>query len=71
MTIVWDAHARASLVAAAAAALGILALTSLSPSAPPRAREVQAPPVRAPIAASVAYSRDSLAVLSRADSLNR
>ena len=71
MTIVWDAHARASLVAAAAAAFGLLALTSLSPSAPPRASVAQMPLVRAHLTPPVAYPRDSLAFLSRADSLNR
>ena len=57
-------------MASVGAALALFALASLSP-APPRASVAQMPPVRAPIAASVAYSRDSLAVLSRADSLNR
>jgi hypothetical protein len=61
---------RAAVVASVGAALALFALASLSP-APPRASVAQMPPVRAPIAASVAYSRDSLAVLSRADSLNR
>ena len=61
---------RAAVVASVGAALALFALASLSP-APPRASVAQMPPVRASIAASVAYSRDSLAVLSRADSLNR
>jgi hypothetical protein len=61
---------RAAIVAAAATALGILALANLT-SVPPRAGVAQEPQLRAPIAASVAYSRDSLAVLSRADSLDR
>jgi hypothetical protein len=56
---------RAAIVAAAATALGILALANLT-SVPPRAGVAQ-PQLRAPIAASVAYSRDSLAVLARAD----
>jgi hypothetical protein len=61
---------RAAVVASVGAALALFALASLSP-APPRASVAQMPPVRAPIAASVAYPRDSLAVLSRADSLSR
>jgi hypothetical protein len=61
---------RAAVMASVGAALALFALASLSP-APPRASVAQMPPVRAPIAASVAYPRDSLAVLSRADSLNR
>jgi hypothetical protein len=61
---------RAAIVAAAAAALGILALANLT-SAPSRAGVAQEPQLRAPIAASVAYPRDSFAVLSRADSLTR
>ena len=61
---------RAAVVASVGAALALFALASLSP-APPRASVAQMPPVRAPIAASVAYPRDSLVVLSRADSLNR
>jgi hypothetical protein len=61
---------RAAVMASVGAALALFALASLS-SAPPRASVAQMPPVRAPIAASVAYPRDSLAVLSRADSLNR
>ncbi len=58
---------RAAVVASVGAALALFALASLLP-APPRASVVHMPPVRAPTAASVAYSRDSLAVLSRADS---
>jgi hypothetical protein len=61
---------RAAVVVSVGAALALFALASLSP-APPRASVAQMPPVRAPIAASVAYPRDSLVVLSRADSLNR
>jgi hypothetical protein len=61
---------RAAVMASVGAALALLALASLSPAAP-RASVAQMPPVRAPIAASVAYPRDSLAVLSRAESLNR
>jgi hypothetical protein len=61
---------RAAVVASVGAALALFALASLTP-APPRASVAQMPPVRAPIAASVAYPRDSLAVLSRADSLDR
>jgi hypothetical protein len=57
-------------MASVGAVLALFALASLSP-APPRASVAQMLPVRAPIAASVAYPRDSLAVLSRADSLNR
>ena len=57
---------RAAVMASIGAALALFALTSLSP-APPRASVAQMPPVRAPIAASVAYPRDSLAVLSSAD----
>jgi hypothetical protein len=57
---------RAAVIASVGAALALFALTSLSP-APPRASVAQPLPVRAPIAASVAYPRDSLAVLSRAD----
>lgn|ERR1700733_2275346 len=53
----------------AATALGILALANLT-CVQPRAGVAQQPQLRAPIAASVAYSRDSLAVLSR-DSLKR
>jgi hypothetical protein len=53
-----------------AVVIALAALASLLP-APPRASVAQMPPVRAPIAAPVAYSRDSLAVLWRADSLNR
>ena len=54
---------RAAIVAAAATALGILALANLT-SVPPHAGVAQEPQLRAPTAASVAYSRDSLAVLS-------
>jgi hypothetical protein len=61
---------RAAVVASVGAALALFALASLLP-APPRASVAQMSPVRAPIAAPVAYSRDSLAVLSHADSLNR
>jgi hypothetical protein len=61
---------RAAIVAAAAAALGILALANLT-SAPPRAGVDQEPQLHASIAASVAYPRDSLAVLTRADGLAR
>jgi len=61
---------RSAAVASVGAALALFALASLSP-APPRANVAQMPPVRAPIAASVAYSRDYLAVLARADSVNR
>jgi hypothetical protein len=61
---------RAAIVAAAATALGIWALANLT-SVPPRADVSQEPQLRAPVAASVAYSRDSLAVLSRADSSDR
>ena len=61
---------RAAVVVSVGAALALFALASLSP-APPRASVAQMPPVRAPIAASVAYPRDSLVVLSSADSLNR
>jgi len=61
---------RAAVVASVGAALALFALASLSP-APPHASVAQMPPVRAPIAVPVAHSRDSLAVLSRADSLNR
>ena len=61
---------RAAVVASVGAALALFALASLSP-APPRASVAQMPPVRAPIAASVAYPRDSFAVLSSADSLGR
>jgi hypothetical protein len=61
---------RAEVVASVGAALALFAMASLLPS-PPRASVAQMPPVRAPIAAPIAYSRDSLAVLSRADSLNR
>ena len=61
---------RTVVVASVGAALALFALASLSP-APPRASVPQMLPVRAPIAASVAYPRDSLAVLSRADSSNR
>ena len=61
---------RAAVVASVGAALALFAMASLSP-APPRASVAQMPPVRAPLAASVAYSRDYLAVLSRADSVNR
>ena len=61
---------RAVVVASVGAALALFALASLLPS-PPRASVAQMPPVRAPIAGPIAYSRDSLAILSRADSLNR
>ena len=61
---------RAAVVVSVGAALALFALASLSP-APPRASVAQMPPVRAPIAASVAYPRASLVVLSSADSLNR
>jgi hypothetical protein len=61
---------RAAIVAAAATTLGILALANLT-SVQQRAGVAQQPQLRAPIAASVAYSRDSLAVLLRADSLDR
>jgi hypothetical protein len=61
---------RAAVVASVGAALALFALASLSP-APPRASVAQMPPVRAPIAVWDAYSRDYLAVLSRADSSNR
>jgi hypothetical protein len=54
---------RDAIVAAVATALGILAMANLT-SVPPRAGVAQEPQLRAPIAASVAYSRDSLAVLS-------
>ena len=57
---------RASIMAGAATALGILAMTNLT-SVPPRAGTAQEAQLRGPIAASVAYSRDSLAVLARAD----
>jgi hypothetical protein len=58
---------RAAIVAAAAAALGVLVLANLT-SVPPRAGTTQEPQLRAPIAAPVAHS---LAVLSRAGSLIR
>jgi hypothetical protein len=61
---------RAAIVAAAATALGVLALANLT-SVQPRAGVAPQRQLRAPIAASVACSRDSLAVLSRADSLER
>jgi hypothetical protein len=61
---------RAAVVASVGAALALFAPASLSP-APPRASVAQMPPVRAPLAASAAYPRDSLAVVSRADSLDR
>jgi hypothetical protein len=61
---------RAAVVASVGAALALFALASLLP-APPSASVAHMPPARAPIAAPIAYSRDSLAVLSRADSLNR
>ena len=57
---------RATIVAAAATALGIMAMANLSP-VPPRAGVAQKPQLSAPLAASVAYSRDFLAVLARAD----
>ena len=60
---------RAALVAAAAAAVGILALASLSPTGErPRASVSQQPQFRAPTA--VLAARDPLA-LARADSVNR
>jgi hypothetical protein len=63
---------RAALVAGVAAALALFALASLSPTAGrPRASVAEAPSFRAPIAAPVAYSHDPLAVVSRADSVNR
>jgi len=62
---------RAAFVAAAAAALGLLALASLSPTAKqPRASVAEATSFRAPVAAPVAYSRDPLAV-ARTDSVSR
>ena len=62
---------RAALVAAAAAALGLLALASLPPAAErPRGGVAEATSSRAPIAVPVAYSRDPLA-LARADSVSR
>jgi hypothetical protein len=54
-------------VAAAAAALGLMALANLT-SAPPRAGADKTPSSRAPIA--VPAGRDPLA-LARADSVNR
>jgi hypothetical protein len=61
---------RTAVVASVGAALALFALANLL-AAPPRASVVQMPPVRAPISAPVASSRDSLAVLSRAVSLDR
>jgi len=58
---------RAAIVAAAATAIGILALANLT-SVPPRAGLTQEPQLRAPIAAPVAHS---LTVVSRTDSLTR
>jgi len=51
------------------AAIALSALASLSP-APPHASTAQTPPVRAPIAAPVAYSHEPF-VISRADSFIR
>jgi hypothetical protein len=60
---------RAAFVAGVAAALAILALASLSPTAQrPRASVAEATSFRVPIAA-VAYSRDPLALAS-ADSVS-
>jgi hypothetical protein len=62
---------KAALVAGVAAALAILALANLSPTAQrPRATVAEATSFRVPIAAPVAYSRDPLA-LARADSVSR
>jgi hypothetical protein len=59
---------RAALVAGVAAALAILALASLQPTAE-RPRVAEATSFRVPMAA-LAYSRDPLA-LARADSVSR
>ena len=61
---------RATVVAAIAAALGLLALASLSPTAE-RPYASLAPSFRAPAAAQVVYTHEPLAVVSRADSVNR
>jgi len=62
---------RAALVAGVAAALAVLALANLSPTAQrSRATVAEATPFRAPIVAPVAYSRDPLA-LARADTVSR
>ena len=60
---------RAALVAGVAAALAILALAGLQPTAE-RPRVAKATSFRVPMAAPVAYSRDPLA-LAGADSVSR
>jgi hypothetical protein len=62
---------RAAFVAAAAAALAILALANLSPTAERyNAAMAEASHLRAPTLAPVAHSLDSIA-LARADSMSR
>jgi hypothetical protein len=58
---------RAALVAVGAAALALLALASLSPTAVGPRTMATAPSFSAPIAARVAYAPAPLLMLSRAD----
>jgi hypothetical protein len=58
---------RAVLVAAAASALGLLALASLSPTAELPHAVVHAPSFSAPIPSRVVYSHDPFVIVSRVD----